>query len=102
MASHSQALQGPSEKPARIRTYSLTALASVIAVTVLVGSEALVVAFASVWAMPGMFHPAEAVMWALYGLASIGAILAAGWFARLAWTSEMQPASPKPSEVEAG
>ncbi|WP_394693755.1 hypothetical protein [Hyphobacterium sp.] len=101
MTSHNQASQNPVQKSARIRTYSITALASVIAVTLLVGSEALVVAFASVWAMAGMFHPAEVVMWVLYGLAFIGAMLAAGWFARLAWSAEMQPARVVHTESDA-
>jgi hypothetical protein len=103
MASHHQASQSPSQKPAHFRkSLSITALASVITVTLLVGSEAFVVAFASAWAMIGLMHPAGAVIWTLYGLAFIVAMLATGWFARLAWTSEMQSMPADGSEAGTG
>jgi uncharacterized Tic20 family protein len=100
MASLNQALQSPSEKPAWFRSISITALASVIAVTILVGSEVFVMAFASAWAMIGLMDPVGAIIWVLYSLAFIVTVLVTSWFAQLAWKSEMQPITSGRSEVE--
>ncbi|MEE2525582.1 hypothetical protein V0U79_04330 [Hyphobacterium sp. HN65] len=77
----------------RKRIIDITAILSVVAIALIVGSETLFTSFALVWAVTSQMHLAPLFSYPLFAAALIVALGATGFLARLAWQSETDPAN---------
>lgn len=75
------------------RIINITAILSVLAIALIVGSETLFTSFALAWALTSLMHLAPLFSYPLFGMALILAMVATAFFARLAWQAETDPAN---------